>query len=125
MRALALDIGDARIGVAASDLEGRIASPVKVLPAAEVLAGARTWRILLEDYDPEVLVFGLPVSLDGEENAQAGKVREQAGRIARAAGLPAEYRGQRRDRAWPQVQYSPQRSVQAWGLPSVRAWPLT
>ena len=91
MRALALDIGDARIGVAASDLEGRIASPVKVLPAAEVLAGARTWRILLEDYDPEVLVFGLPVSLDGEENAQAGKVREQAGRIARAAGLPAEF----------------------------------
>ena len=49
MRYLGLDIGQTRIGVAASDAEGRLASPVKVMPAQEVLSNARTWRLLLDD----------------------------------------------------------------------------
>ena len=70
MRALALDIGEVRIGIAASDASGRIASPVKVLPAAEVLGHARTFRRILEDYEPEVLVFGRPQTMSGEDGPQ-------------------------------------------------------
>ena len=59
MRALALDIGETRVGVAVSDPQGRIATPVCVLPAAaatglplefedERLSSAEAKRILRE-----------------------------------------------------------------------------
>lgn len=50
MRALALDIGEVRVGIAASDATGTVASPVKVLPANEVLSLARPFRLVIEDY---------------------------------------------------------------------------
>jgi putative Holliday junction resolvase len=95
VRAMALDIGDARIGIAVSDDAGRVATPVKVLPANEVLSGARSWRHVLEDFEPDVLVSGLPLSLDGGQHAQAKKIREQAQRIADACGLPLEFADER------------------------------
>ena len=78
MRALALDIGEVRIGVAATDASGTIASPVKVLPAQEVLSMSRTFRMILEDYEPEVLVCGRPKTLSGEDGPQAEKIMAQA-----------------------------------------------
>ena len=47
MRVLALDIGDVRVGIAVSDPDGRIASPVCVLPAQEVFSHARSFRSVL------------------------------------------------------------------------------
>ncbi len=88
---MALDIGEVRCGVAVSDPLGRVASPVKVLPTTEVLARARPWRSLLEDYEPDLLLSGLPVSLAGEEGAQALHVRAVAESIASAAALPIEF----------------------------------
>ena len=82
MRALALDIGEVRIGVAATDASGTIASPVKVLPAQEVLSMSRTFRMILEDYEPEVLVCGRPKTLSGEDGPQAEKIMAQARQIA-------------------------------------------
>lgn len=91
MIALALDIGGARTGIAVSDRTGRVASPVKVLPAAEVEGVARTFRMVLEDYEPDVIVCGLPQTMAGEEGPQAARVREVAGRISRVTGLPVEF----------------------------------
>ena len=91
MVALALDIGDARTGIAVSDLSGSIASPVKVLPAAEVEGMAKSFRSILDEYEPEVIVCGLPRTMAGEEGPQAQHVREVAGRVAEAAGLPLEF----------------------------------
>ena len=90
MRVLALDIGEVRVGVAVSDPAGRVASPVCVLPAQEVLAHAVTFRRVLEDWEPELLVCGRPMTLAGEEGPQAARVREQAERVAAACGLPLE-----------------------------------
>lgn len=87
MRALALDIGAARVGIAVSDPSGRMASPLAVLPAREVFDNARSFRMLLEDWDPDVLVFGLPKTLSGEEGPQAKEVRAHAERIAQASGI--------------------------------------
>jgi len=91
MRALALDIGEVRIGIAASDASGTVASPVKVLPAQEVMSGARSFRRILEDYEPEVLVCGRPMTLAGEEGPQAQRVMEVARRISESCGLPLEF----------------------------------
>lgn len=95
MRALALDIGEVRIGIAASDASGRVASPVKVLPAAEVLSCAKTFRRILEDYEPEVLVCGRPQTMSGEDGPQAERVMAQARSIAQSCDLPLEFADER------------------------------
>jgi len=95
VRALALDIGEVRIGVAATDASGTIASPVKVLPAQEVLSMSRTFRMILEDFEPEVLVCGRPKTLSGEDGPQAEKIMAQARQIASACGLPLEFADER------------------------------
>ena len=95
MRVLALDIGEVRVGVAVSDPGGRVASPVCVLPANEALAGARSFRVLLEDWEPELLLCGLPYTMAGVEGPQAARIREAAARISRACGIPHEFTDER------------------------------
>ncbi|RRF91311.1 MAG: Holliday junction resolvase RuvX [Coriobacteriaceae bacterium] len=95
MRALALDIGEVRIGIAASDASGTIAVPVKVLPAAEVLQNARTFRNIVQDHEPDVLVCGRPKTLAGEDGPQAQRIMAQARQIADACGLPLEFEDER------------------------------
>ncbi len=91
MVALGLDIGEVRIGIAVSDASGSVAMPLKVLPAQEVLAHARSFRMILEDHEPDVLVCGLPETLAGEEGPQAERVRASAERISAASGIPLAF----------------------------------
>lgn len=91
MRVLALDIGEKRIGVACGNTETGIAFPVSVLPAAEVEAHAVTFRRVIEDHEPELLVAGRPLSLNGEVGAQAERVEAVARKVAAACGLPLEF----------------------------------
>lgn len=91
MRALALDIGEVRVGIAASDASGRVASPVTVLPAPEVLGCARPFRRVLEDYEPDILVCGRPMTLAGQDGPQAQRLMAQARQIASTCGLPLEF----------------------------------
>lgn len=93
--ALALDIGEVRVGIAVSDASGSVAMPVKVLPAQEVLSCARTFRLLIEDYEPDVLVCGLPQTLAGEEGPQAARIRAAAERISRVTNLQVAFTDER------------------------------
>jgi len=95
MRALGLDIGSVRIGVAVSDPSGCIASPVTVLDAKALAGDLRPFLRLVEDYESECLVVGLPLTLAGEEGPQAALVRAEADRLAAAAGLPVVYADER------------------------------
>lgn len=95
MRVLALDIGEVRVGIAVSDATGSVASPVTVLPAHEVLSHARTFRRVLEDYEPDLLVCGRPKTMAGEDGPQAERVMVQGTQIAQACGLPLEFADER------------------------------
>ena len=95
MRVLALDIGEVRVGVAVCDPGERVASPVCVLPAAEVLACAKSFRRVLEDWEPELLLCGLPYTLAGEEGPQAQRIRAAADRISAACGIPHAFADER------------------------------
>lgn len=95
MVALALDIGETRIGIAVSDASGRIASPVKVLPAAEVVGLAKPFRYVLEDYEPDVLVSGRPMTMAGERGPQAERVEAVAHELAEKLGLPLYFEDER------------------------------
>ena len=95
MRVLALDIGEVRVGIAVSDPAGRVASPVCVLPAAEVLSHAVTFRRVLEDWEPELLLSGRPMTMAGEDGPQAERIMAQARKIAEACDLPLEFADER------------------------------
>ena len=94
-RILAIDYGTKRTGVAVSDPDARVASPVCVLPAVEVLAHAVTFRRVLEDWEPDLLVCGLPRTMAGEDGPQAERIRAQAQKIAKSCGLPLEFADER------------------------------
>ncbi|GAA1976776.1 Holliday junction resolvase RuvX [Kitasatospora viridis] len=79
-RRIAVDVGDARIGVASCDPDGLIATPVETVPAGGK-APARI-RQIVEEYDAIEVVVGLPRSLSGKEGPAAAKVRAWAGRFA-------------------------------------------
>lgn len=91
MRVLALDIGEVRCGIAISDPAGRVASPVCVLPSAEVVGNAKPFKRVVEDWEPELILSGLPLSLNGEEGPQAKRIKSDAETIARNLGLPLEF----------------------------------
>ena len=95
MRILALDIGEKRVGIAVSDPGERVASPVVVLPADEVRANAKPFQRVIEDWEPELLLAGLPRTLAGEEGPQAERVRAFAGEVAAATGIPLEFADER------------------------------
>ena len=92
---MALDIGKVRCGIAISDPAERIATPICVLPTSEVEQNAPSFRRLLEDWEPEMILSGLPYTLAGEEGPQAESIRAVAGAIAKRAGLPLEFADER------------------------------
>jgi len=91
VRLLGLDIGEARVGVAVSDAEGTVASPLVVLDARALARDIGPLKRLAEDYEVVGLVAGLPLTMAGEEGPQAASVRAAAERIAGALGMPIAY----------------------------------
>ncbi|WP_329458783.1 Holliday junction resolvase RuvX [Streptomyces sp. NBC_01497] len=82
-RRLAIDVGDARIGVASCDPDGILATPVETVPGRDVPAAHRRLRALVEEYEPLEVLVGLPRSLGGGEGPAAVKVRAFAAEVAR------------------------------------------
>ena len=81
-RRLAIDVGDARIGVASCDPDGILATPVETVPGRDVPAAHARLAALVEEYEPIEVVVGLPRSLKGGEGPAAVKVRGFARELA-------------------------------------------
>lgn len=90
-----MDIGQVRCGIAVCDPAERVASPVCVLPAQEVRQNAKSFRRVLEDWEPELLVSGLPLTMSGEEGPQVARIREFAADVSKNTGLPIEFADER------------------------------
>lgn len=86
MRTLSLDIGDTRTGIAISNPEGTVASPLDVLETRELLRNGTVLQRVFCDYDVEHVVIGLPLSLNGEEGPQARHVRSLAKKLLVGCG---------------------------------------
>lgn len=81
---LAVDVGSVRIGVAASDPSGLLASPVETVRRGQGDLG-RLAELVTEREAIEVLV-GLPRSLSGKDGAAAGLAREFAAALVGLLG---------------------------------------
>lgn len=91
-RVLGLDYGERRIGVAISDPTGTIAQP---LPTIRRRAGKRPpfakIKELIEKWEAESIVVGLPVETSGEEGPQAELARAFGEGLAKRTQLPVSY----------------------------------
>jgi putative Holliday junction resolvase len=83
MRSLGLDIGDKRTGVAVSDAQGILASPLTVIASEDEDTLLNEILRLVEQYKADCVVVGLPRRLDGELGEQANKVIAFTDRVSR------------------------------------------
>ena len=86
MRVLAIDHGEARCGCALSDPSGTIVRPIDPIEPPDPAAVAA----IVAEHGVELVVVGLPVSLDGGEGAQAAAARAFAGAVAGVLDVPVE-----------------------------------
>jgi putative Holliday junction resolvase len=90
MRILALDHGSARCGVALSDPTGTLATPLPAVERPETRRGLAELARVASEAGAERVVVGLPLTLRGEEGAQAAAARAFAERLEGRTGLPVE-----------------------------------
>ena len=89
-RVMALDYGEARCGVALSDPSGTLATPLAHVERPGTKKGLGRLAELAAANAVERIVVGLPLTLAGEEGAQAAETREFAERLGRRISVPIE-----------------------------------
>ncbi|MEX0702542.1 MAG: Holliday junction resolvase RuvX [Planctomycetales bacterium] len=90
-RLLGLDYGTKRVGVAVSNPDQTIASPLETWQRQDPAQEERRLRSLVEEYRIVGLVVGLPVHMSGEEGQKAGEARAFGRHAAEVAGLPLRF----------------------------------
>ncbi|MDD5339080.1 MAG: Holliday junction resolvase RuvX [Dehalococcoidales bacterium] len=94
-RILALDVGDARIGVAVSDPLNIIATPLTIINRRNLDDDIKTINDIVAKYDAGRIIVGLPFSMDGTLGYQADKVRDFVDALTPHSSVPIEYRDER------------------------------
>lgn len=97
MRALGLDLGSKRIGVAVSDRSGTIASPHSVLARS----GSRrrdhdAVAELVAEEEAEIVVVGLPLNMNGSYGPAATAALAEVDAMATVVGVPVVTSDERR-----------------------------
>jgi putative Holliday junction resolvase len=90
VRALGIDYGAARIGLATSDELGMLAHPLETVPAGDRGAALARIRLLIEQRSIVDVVLGLPLRLDGSEGRSVDRVRAFREQLEKS--LPATLR---------------------------------
>jgi putative holliday junction resolvase len=83
---IALDWGDARIGVAACDQAGVLAYPVRTIRAGATEVDELA--AVIAEHEPIEVLVGFPRSLSGGEGPAAAKARQRAERLAASIRVP-------------------------------------
>lgn len=87
-RILALDPGEARIGVAVSDELGMLAHPRPAIPGRDRAAALRAIATIVAAEGIREIVVGLPLSLSGERGPQARAVEAFVADLRKAVAVP-------------------------------------
>jgi len=93
--ALGLDVGSKRIGVAGCDGTGLIATGIITVERRSFKEDVEQIQQIVSDRQVQVLVVGLPYTMDGSLGFQARHVQKFANRLANALNLPLEYMDER------------------------------
>lgn len=86
---LALDLSKRRIGIAGSDHERRLATPLMTLERAGPGKDRERLMRFVSERRAVGLVIGLPINMDDSEGPMAKAMRREASALCLALGLPA------------------------------------
>lgn len=91
MRVLGIDLGSVRIGLALSDPGGVLATPHAVLRRAKRRAlDHEAIKAVVDEWEVERIVVGLPLSLDGSVGRAAKAALREADELGVVTGVPVE-----------------------------------
>lgn len=95
MKILSIDLGDVRSGVAISDANEILASPIGTIaePDKEVLL--QKILSIVSENDVGKIVLGLPKNMDGTEGESAKKSREFGENLRKNSGLEVVFQDER------------------------------
>jgi putative holliday junction resolvase len=85
---LGFDFGEKRIGVAVGDTLLKLAHPLLTIETEENAAKFAQIEALLNEWQPALLIVGLPMSLDGEAHAMTALAQKFAQRLEGRFNLP-------------------------------------
>ena len=92
---LAFDFGTRRIGVAVGNTLTRVAQPLTTLEVDRDDARFAAIGTLLDEWQPDVLVVGIPVHADGEAHAMTALARRFARKLSERFRLPMKLADER------------------------------
>lgn len=90
-RILGIDPGARRLGLAITDPDRKIASPLANYTRRDQEQDAKYLEKIVADEDIGLVVIGLPVHLSGQEGAQAKNARQFGAWVAKRIGLPVVF----------------------------------
>ena len=91
---LGIDHGDARIGVAITDVVGILAHPVMTIEVKEGDVIGQICKVI-DERGAQRVVLGLPLRMDGSEGDAAEKVRAFGDDLLDSISVPLEYQDER------------------------------
>jgi len=86
-RRIAFDYGDVRIGVAVSDRDSILASPLTTLTNGDAKLFAKIQELITE-YEPIAIYVGEPMNMSGDSSSSANKARNFADRLIAEFSIP-------------------------------------
>ena len=96
MRVMAIDYGDARTGVAISDVTGMLAGSATVIHSRDDQRVLDELGKLIQSHHVDELVMGFPRNMDGTEGPRAELYRAFAARLEERSGMPVHLWDERR-----------------------------
>jgi putative Holliday junction resolvase len=90
-RLIGLDLGEKTIGLALSDVNKTIASPLLTIARTKFRADAKQLLALAAEHGAGGFVVGLPVNMDGSEGARAQSTRAFVRNLAALTELPLAF----------------------------------
>jgi putative holliday junction resolvase len=94
-RVLGLDLGDARIGVAISDPDRRLALPLGTVLVGQPPGELKAIAALVREYGVSRVVLGHPRSMSGAAGPRARQAEEFAGALRSVLEIPVELQDER------------------------------
>ena len=96
MRIMGIDYGDARTGIAISDLLCSIVGTTTVIHSRNAEKTAAQIKDLVQQHEVGEIVMGLPKNMDGTEGPRAELCRSFAAQVEEVTGLPVKLWDERR-----------------------------
>jgi putative holliday junction resolvase len=90
-RLIGVDLGSKTIGLGISDVERRLASPLRTLPRGPFARDAQALIAICAEFDAAGIILGLPLDLDGRDNPRAQSTRAFARNLSARTSLPMAF----------------------------------